>query len=138
VEKPAGIERVRDEPELEPALAQRLQQAGVWRRAAARGFHAACSASRNRVELLVVDLDSEIPSNCGQGRVLELLDRAGGPEETARNARESAPPALHLRQVVAPERREPGAMAGLDERIVVARAHQGVAPVEEDRPRARG
>jgi hypothetical protein len=136
VEKPARIERVRDEPELEPALAQRLQQGGSVGGELPRRVPRRVLGLEKPRQLLVVDLDSEIPEQLpDKARVLELLDRAGGPEERLVSLAKMRRQGFHLRQVVAPERCEPGAMAGLDERHVVGEAHQGVAPVEEDRRR---
>src|SRR5512133_355262 len=87
-------------------------------------------------QLFVVDLEAEIAEQLpDEPRILELLDRAGGPEERLVALAKVRRQALHLRQVVAPDRREPRAMAGFDERLVVGEAHQGVAPVEEDRRR---
>src|SRR5262249_51958751 len=136
VEKPAGIERVRDEPELEPALPQRLEQC---RRV---GCELPCRIPSRVLgleelcQLLVFDLDPEISEQLpDEPGVLELLDRARCPEERFVTLAKTRRHALHLRQIVAPERRKPGAVAGLDERLVVLEAHQGVTPIEEDRGR---
>ena len=87
-------------------------------------------------QLLVVHLDPEVTEQLAdEARVLELFNGPRRPEERFVALAKMRRHALDLRQVVTPERLESGAVAGLDESLVVDEADQGVAPIEEDRRR---
>src|SRR5207344_1659877 len=61
VEKPAGIERVRDEPELEATVPERLEQSVRVTRQSAGRLPGGVLRFEESAELLVVDRDVEVP-----------------------------------------------------------------------------
>ena len=84
-------------------------------------------------ELLVRDLDREVTERLpDETRVFDLLDRARDPEERLEVLSEVGANLVRRRQVVASERVEPGSKGGVHQLLVVAKVHQGVAPVEEN------
>ena len=68
-----------------------------------------------------------------QLRILDLLHRAGNPEERLVVLPEVRRQSLEVCRLAVPDRLEPGAVAGGDQLRVVRELHQRVAPVEEDR-----
>src|SRR4029079_11192173 len=82
VQQPARIERVRDEPQLEPKLAQRLQQRVRVGSEHARRIPGAVLGLEEAPELRVVHLDLEVAQKPEHElRVLDLLDRPRRPEQ---------------------------------------------------------
>src|ERR671936_1701701 len=85
-------------------------------------------------QLVVVDLDPEVAQQAAdEAGVLDLLDRAGYPEERLVVLAEALREGVHLRQPVAPDGGEPGPVAGDDQLRRVRELDQRVAPIEEDR-----
>ena len=127
----ARVERVRDEPELEPHPAQRLQQrVGVRaeharrvpravlgleeaRRAAASSTSSSKSRSRRR-------------TSCGYS-ISSIVP--GAQKSGSYSSRKCS---VSSGRWLLPDRREPGAVAGRDQLGRVHELHQRVAPVEED------
>src|SRR2546430_421868 len=100
-QEPAGVERIGDEPELEPALAQRLEQRRTVLSELPRRVPGHMLGLEEAVQLLVRDLDAEIAEELtDKFGVLELLDRAGCPEEGLVPLAEVRRQALDLREVV--------------------------------------
>src|ERR671935_2320223 len=82
MEEPAGVERVRDEPELESSLAQRLQQRRRMRRRLAGGVPGRVLGLEEPRQFVVRDLDAEVVEQPPhETRILELLDGSGNPEK---------------------------------------------------------
>jgi hypothetical protein len=78
VEKPPGVEGVRDERELEPAAAKRLEQRGRVRRELPCRLPSAVLGLQKPIQLVLVELDAEVAEQLAdEAGVLELLDRAG-------------------------------------------------------------
>src|SRR5439155_18286278 len=90
-------------------------------------------------ELRVRDLDAEVAEKVpDEARILDLLDRARKPEEGQVRLGEVRGERVRLGHAVTADRREPGAMTGLEQRRLPLPAHERVAPVEEDRLDHRG
>ena len=84
-------------------------------------------------ELLVGDLDREVTERLpDETRVLDLLERAGHPEERLEVLSEVGSNLVRRRQVVSLQSGKPRAEGGVHQLLVVAEVHQGVAPVEEN------
>src|SRR5215212_8670182 len=82
LQKPPGVERVGDEPELEAARAEGLEQRVRVRRELPRRIPGRVLGLDEARQLRVVDLDLEVPEQLAdEPRVLELLDGARCPEE---------------------------------------------------------
>ena len=76
----AGVERVRNEPELETAVSQRVEQRVRGRAEHERRRPGGVLDLQVAHQLLVRDLDPEMPEQLAdQTRVLDLLDRARRP-----------------------------------------------------------
>jgi Ca2+:H+ antiporter len=128
VEQVRWVEGVRDEAELQPVASQRLEQ-GVRRRPQLPSGRPGCVLGFEvAVELVVADLDLEVAEELpDEPRVLDLLERAGQPEQRLVRLAES----LSDLDVVAADRLEACTMTR-DEQVLVPRPlHQGVAPVEQ-------
>src|SRR6185312_10542335 len=133
MQEPAGVEGIRDEPELEAARTQSLEQRVGVRGQLSRRIPGFVLGLEEAGQFLVADLDSEVAEKLPhQAGVLELFDRARRPEEGLIALAKVSGDALDLRQLVPVERPEAGTVSGLDERLVVGELHQGIAPVEED------
>src|SRR3954465_5657327 len=82
VQQPARIEGVRDEAQLEPALAQRLQQRVGGGGEATGRVPRDVLRLEEAPQLVVVKRDAEVGEELAdQPRVFDLLDLAGLPEE---------------------------------------------------------
>jgi hypothetical protein len=85
-------------------------------------------------ELVVGDLDAEMAQELThEPGILDLLDRAGRPEEGFVVLAKMLGDHLCLGQFVPAERRQACAVPRFDQIRVVTEVHEGVAPVEEDR-----
>src|SRR5262249_3745048 len=85
-------------------------------------------------ELLLRHLDVEVPEALThEGRILDLLDRPGNPEERLVALTKVSCEGIDIWQPVSPDSPQPGPMPGLDESRIVGEFHERVAQVEEDR-----
>jgi len=134
MEESRWVEGVRDEPGLQPALAQDIEE-GVGRvPEEPRGLPGRMLGFEKALELGAVDLDIEAPQTVAdQLRVLDLLKRAGPPEERHVPLAETLGRVRMSGQAVAPGRREAGRPPRLEEGVVVFEAKERVAPVEKNR-----
>src|SRR6266516_623640 len=133
MEEPAGIERVRDEPEPEIPSAERFEQRVGRRSERARRLPGGVLGLEEAPELLIRDLDPEVAEQLAhEPRILDLLERARHPEERLVLLAEVRRDRARFGEPVAPERLEPRPVPRLDERLVVAELHQRVSPVEEN------
>src|SRR4029453_4347485 len=73
-----------------------------------------------------------------QARILDLVQRAGHPEERQVVLAEVLRQALDVEVAVSPQRRDTRAVAGFHPLAVELELHQGVAPIEEDRAQHPG
>jgi hypothetical protein len=139
VEQPAGVERVRDEPDLETAVTKRLEERHRRRSELARRCPGGVLGLEEATELVLGWLEPELAEELAhEARILELLERPGHPEERLVPLPEVRGDRVRGREPVAPDRLEPGPLPRRDELGVVREPHQGVAPVEEDRPNHAG
>ena len=139
MEERARVERVRDDPQLQPAPAERLEQRVRRPAEDTRRLPRRVLGLEIAVELLVGGVDPEVAEQLAhEPRVLDLLECARLPEHRLVPLAEVRGDLRRLGQAVPPERCEPCAMAGLDELRLVRERHQRVAPVEENRAQHRG
>jgi hypothetical protein len=132
MEQPARIEGVRDQPELQPALAQRLEQGMRVRREQARRLPRLVLGLEEAPELVVVDFDPEVAEQPPHElRVLDLLDHACRPEERLVLL---AKVLGQLGPMVQSDRGKTGSVTCTDQLGRVRKLHQRVAPVEEHGP----
>src|ERR671925_2033653 len=131
VQQPAGVERVRDDAESQPPPAQRLEQRVCRRAEYARGRPRRVLGVEEATELLVRDLDPKMIERLAhEARVLDLVERAGHPEERYIALAEVGRVRLELGKAVAFDRFEARARPGFDELLVVPKLHESVAPIE--------
>ena len=99
----------------------------------ARGLPGCVLGLEKPRELVVRELSAEVGQRVADhARVLDLLDRAGYPEEWLEVLPEVGADLVGGREVVPLERREPGAEGPVHQLLVELEVHQRVAPVEED------
>ncbi len=134
MEESRRVEGVRDQPGLQPALAQDIEE-GVRRVAEEPGgLPGRVLGFEKALELGVVDLGIEASQAVAdQLRVLDLLERAGLPEERHVPLPESLGRVRMSGQAAALDRREAGRPPCLEEGVVVFEAKERVAPVEKNR-----
>jgi hypothetical protein len=133
VQEPAGVLRVRDEAELQAAVAERVEECVAGRPVLERRFPRGVLGGEEAIDLRVSQLDAELAEELpDHARVLDLLERVGRPEQ--RQVALPEPRSRHLgrRKAVAADRREPGRPARLEEVLVVGEVEERVAPVEKD------
>ena len=133
VEEPAGIERVRDEPELEAAVPQRLEQGVRVAREHARRIPRRVLGLEKAAQLLLVDGDPGVLEHFpDEARVVDLVE---GSLEESRDRGEPCfrvEEAVILGQPLGPDRLEARTLACRDQLHVPRELHQRVAPVEEN------
>jgi hypothetical protein len=134
MEETRRVEGVRDEPRLQPALAQEVEK-GVRRVAEEPGrLPGRVLGLEKALELRVFDFDIEAPQAIAdQLRVLDLLERAGLPEKRHVPLPKPLGRDRISGQAVAPDRFEAGRPPGLEEGVVVFETEERVAPVEKNR-----
>ena len=134
MEETRWVEGVRNEPCLQPAVAEDVEER-VRRVAEEPGrLPGRVLGLEKALELGVVDLDIEAPQAVAdQLRVLDLLERAGLPEERHVPLAEPLGRVRMSGQAVAPDRRDAGRPPRLEKGVVVFEAKERVAPVEKNR-----
>jgi Ca2+:H+ antiporter len=134
VQKPPGIEGVRDEAGPEPALAERVEESMRGISEPARRFPGSVLSFEEAGELVVGHVDAEaLEQLAHHPRVLDLVERAGHPEQRQVALAETRGRLFVARDVIAAKRGEACVPARLDERLVPGEVEERVAPVEEHR-----
>ncbi len=134
MQKPGRVEGVRDEPELETSVAQRVEERVRRVTHPPRGRPGLVLGLKEVVEFIVRGLDAELPEDLvDQRRILDLLDRAGREDPRAGTPRGSGPQRSHVvRRRFQFERRQAGLPAGFEQLVLEHEVVQRVTPVEED------
>ena len=136
MEEVSRIERVRHEAELQPSLAERLEQRVRRRREPARRSPGGMLGLEKAAELVVVHVDAELAEEAAHlARVLDLLDDPGLEEARDVNVAKAVG---DTRDKLAPDRGEAGRVPCFEQIGLGRPLHERVAPVEQDRVEHRG
>jgi Ca2+:H+ antiporter len=132
VQQPPRVERIRDEPGLEAALAERVEKRVRGIAEPAGGVPRRVLRFEEAGEVVVGELDLESREELSHNlRVLDLVERPGHPEERQVALAETGGGLVVAREPVAVQGTEACLPARLHERLVPGEVEEGVAPVEE-------
>jgi Ca2+:H+ antiporter len=133
VQEPPGVESVRDQPDPDPSLAERVEQR--VRRVSEPAGRLPCGMLRfeKAGELVIGELDPETSEELSHHpRVLDLVEGPGHPEKRQVALAETGGRLVMPGKAVAVERAKACLPARLHEGLVPGEVEEGVAPVEED------